>query len=997
MKLKLLLCYILAATAFCFAASDEDGDEEAMEIVSDPIEAMGRAPRAVAKKVSTAGMVVAPNIGGSDPYAKSSQIGQSLPVIVGDPYAKGMAKVDIPHGDPYAFIGAPTAASKRNKTPVKETSSARAAQVAPLAVAEKKEVKKKASTAHGSGDVSPAFASALFKPIQIEDPLTQEAQAAVLAIDKEVQSRENQLKLVAEEHLTSVKREISEQAAQLRQEADAAARALKSKTEGRVQALLETAEERIVRLNKEVAEESLRLKQEAAKKALSVIDEMELRAAERRLQERKRALAATFGIAETELGNTALIVKKPAETAAPVATVAPRFSPLKPSTLISTEEEHKQKVVAAVAASVSPEAPVHSALRVSAEWKNDLSRRFYQDMTSMKNIIVEAESPVETADFLKKFDEQNKWFDMTLRTTRAVTDESYNQLVAKQAQMSRLMQAQRTADDYLQKFTKNMLIDPVQLKKSRLTILYELNAKTQQRASHLDRSVRESALPDDEIKNLVKRTLSDVSQQFREIAAQFPDVELGGSATRKPQLSLAAVPLAAQQLEEELKEAKEQAAQTKQELETAQQQIASTQKEITQARSILEEERTAKNLLAKEKDGLQKDKEQLVRDKNDIKTTALNLLGTQTRTTMETELALTGARQDSAKLQGELVTAAAKNSTLQWQKRSLVGAVEQARKETMQVDLQRGEEVRRAQKTVRLVQRQAREQIKSLAEAGSKRELALTADLRQAHEKIGVLSAKQAKLAQDLEQQRRTTASLKQSLKVAQEVAGKAEARAELADRFVAENDTIVKRQAVLRKQAQERARITEELAQQTIDSINGFLSKERSSLAATRKQLADKEQRLVARAGALDEREEELEEQQDFLDVYREQLTRDRDMLEGLKLEARKVVEHSAALSESLSEDFVEMQQQIERELRSAQEATKRELSVAQQRLIQMQPATGTKNPRVPASRLAVAPVESDDEEGEKVAKPAIKAIMPGVKQLATKQLPARMPGLAA
>ena len=984
MKLKLLLYYVLVACTLCFAAAAAENatdDDDMPEIVFDSVEAMGGVPRKIVKKMSGNGSNQSFGMSSSsDPYAKTG-VAVKADIPTGDPYAKGATRVEVLHGDPYSSIGAPVVVKAIPAIPKIAAKKEKLVTLAP-----KKKVQpvvlaqKNASAAAIKKPFVPreklSLASALFRSMNPgNDALATEAQAAVEAIDGEIKARENQLKLAAEEHLYSVTREISVQAAQLREEADDAAKALKVSTEGRVQALLEIAEDRISKLNVKVAQESIELKKDAAAKALSLIDAMEQRAAEQRIQERKRTLATTFGLDEDAFNKEAKIIKKDRkkstkkEIAPVVAAVANAANDVSVLPLKAPGRNDVMVASSATQNSVQESGYGQMALRVSAEWKNDLSRRFYQDMTMMKNIILDAESPLEAQDFLKKFEDQNKWFDLTLRSTRLVTDDQYAQLVAKQAQMDRLMQSQRTADDYCQKFTKNMVLDQGMAKKMRLGVLYELNAKVQQRASHLDRTVRESSLPDEDVKQLVRRTLSDFSQQFSEIAAQFPDVEMGGALT-KPQLSIAAVPLMAQQLEQELNEVKADMEVNKQELVSTQQQLTATkeslvgmQESVQKTQEELDRERASKEELAGKNAG--------------IKTAALGFIDKQSLENNETELALTGVRQDSAVLKKELASVTAKNSILTEQKQSLVGAVEAARKETMNVDLLRNEDVNRAQQAVMVVQRQAREQIKSLKESGVKTELSLTADLRNAHERIAHLSTKQAWLVQELAQQRQVAVKLKSSIKVAQEAAGRAESLNDLAERSLSEKNTVMKRQVELRKQAEARVKITEELAQKTIDSINGFLKTERKVLA---------------------KREVKLDTQEDFLEAYREQLSKDREMLEGLKRETRKIVQHTAELSDTLSDDFMQMQEQIENELRQAHQETNRELRLAKNRLNDKQKSGNTGDSSSVMKTLATAAAQPDNddvEQPEKAAQPPVKAVMPGAKQFASKQVISRMPGL--
>lgn len=995
MKLKLLLCYALAFSTICLAADDEDADET-VEIVSNPIEAMGQAPRAVAKAVEQS--VGSNFVSGSDPYATMQQAAR-VDVPVGDPYAKNAPKVEFSIGDPYAYVGttASVALPKAMSVPLKKEKKRDSKE---KALAIKKSVNKKVETevAAKKSKKEPfvpreqsTFTAALFKSVGGDDSILTEAHAAVQAIDNEVKLRESKLKAVAEESLVSVKREITQQAEHLREQADAAAKALKSKTESQVQALLETAEDRIKRLNSAVVQESVKLKQDAAKKALVVIDEMEQRAALRRAEERKKALAVTFGLSESELeksnksksseshSTASKVGQLPATTVLVGGVNAAQSLPSRVNGIVDDKTSRaRQLSYASDDIAISKPSVLSSpAFRVSAEWKNDLSRRFYQDMATMKDIIVEAESPVEAQDFLKKFEAQNRWFDLTLRSTRQVTDDLYSQLVSKQTQMDRLMSSQRIADEYLSRFTKNMLMDPLQIKKMRLGILYELNARLQQRSSHLDRSVRESRLSDDEIKVLVKRTLSDTSQQFREIAAQFPDVEIGSGSMSKPQLSLAAVPLRTQQLEQELSEVRANTEATKQELTETQQQLAQAQKGLVETQETVKK---TSEVLEQER----QEKEKLAAQNANITAATIDLLGRQTREVVETELAMTGVRQDSAILKADLEKVAEQNSILKGQKNTLIREVENARKDSMSTALLSAQDVSRAKKEAIMIQKNAKSKIKLLKESGARTELGLTADLRQAHEKIAILGAKQTKLVKELELQRETTVKLKASLRQAQEQASRSGAQVALTERALKESSLTLQRQTQLREKAEKRAKVTEDLAQQTIDSINQFLKAER----ATIKQLAAHD-----RIDNDNELSDDLADQKSLLDEYRQQLVRDRDLLENLKRETRKVVQHSADLGESLSNDFFEMQEQIENELRQAHQETQKELLVAQKKFDKVSEKTSAQS-----TVRQLADRSSGNEGGVKAVRgPVKKAIMPGVKQLALKQQVARMPGLAA
>ncbi len=111
---------------------------------------------------------------------------------------------------------------------------------------------------------------------------------------------------------------------------------------------------------------------------------------------------------------------------------------------------------------------------VTSEWKNKISRDFYQNVSFLRDIIVSAESPQESRDFSNRFAEQSFWFDNTLRSTHFVYDPSYTSIVQKCSRLEDIVSAQKKAEAFLMKAINPLGLSRIESQKMRLSLLYNL-------------------------------------------------------------------------------------------------------------------------------------------------------------------------------------------------------------------------------------------------------------------------------------------------------------------------------------------------------------------------------------------------------------------------------------------------------------------------------------------------------------------------------------------
>ncbi|MFH1832522.1 MAG: hypothetical protein ABH827_07055 [bacterium] len=321
------------------------------------------------------------------------------------------------------------------------------------------------------------------------------------------------------------------------------------KTEKKLQAIHENVEEKIAQmrdqteqitsdLRKNIQIESFKLKKEAAVKTLDIIQDAQERALQLKNKAQREAIAKQFGQSDE-----------------------PETQELDES--IDTDYKYKQAPIMGLS---RHETKIHQDRQnniqsmspdmqnVSPEWKNEMSKQFYQNITFIKNIILSAETPQEREDYLKRFSDQNLWFDNTLRSTHQTSDAGYAQIANKHAILQKIVSAQKTADNYLAKMSKTVKLTPDLQKKTRLAALYEINALIQ------DPIFQNRNIPSDQITALVRKKLGEFSVIFRQRANILPDVIIEQHATKPTQV----VHLKVEKLEQEVGHIKQKLDKTKQ-------------------------------------------------------------------------------------------------------------------------------------------------------------------------------------------------------------------------------------------------------------------------------------------------------------------------------------------------------------------------------------------------------------------------------------------------
>lgn len=116
---------------------------------------------------------------------------------------------------------------------------------------------------------------------------------------------------------------------------------------------------------------------------------------------------------------------------------------------------------------------------VSPEWRQEMTDEFNANAQFMKSIIIEGEDPSQQLDFVRCFDEQDIWFDSTLRGTQSVNDKNYRQIIQKQDQLKAVTDAQKKGEELLFEATKKLGLNDHENKKLRLLLLYDIHAFAQ--------------------------------------------------------------------------------------------------------------------------------------------------------------------------------------------------------------------------------------------------------------------------------------------------------------------------------------------------------------------------------------------------------------------------------------------------------------------------------------------------------------------------------------
>lgn len=313
---------------------------------------------------------------------------------------------------------------------------------------------KRAGKKHKKAKVQPTLGtSSLLNPANSFDngvmtDLLQAAQVKAKELEEEVSERTKLLHQKAEERYQQMQEEVAQRTKEIQELAKRQSEELTNKFKEQAQ-----------QVQVEVQQTSTALRHQAAQQVVSLLNQAEEEAIKRKRQEEEEAIRRKREAEEEELARRR-------EERAQALTNKLEQSFEKPllsnSTLFGT-------------ASLSPLGA--SLTRVEKAWKDKTSQEFHNNMSLMKQIILEGESDTEAQDFMKRFARQSRWFDATISNTTYVCDEHYKEIVKRATRLRNVVQTQKSADRFLDNLAaeKNLTLD--EIKKVRLAVLYELNAQ----------------------------------------------------------------------------------------------------------------------------------------------------------------------------------------------------------------------------------------------------------------------------------------------------------------------------------------------------------------------------------------------------------------------------------------------------------------------------------------------------------------------------------------
>lgn len=108
-------------------------------------------------------------------------------------------------------------------------------------------------------------------------------------------------------------------------------------------------------------------------------------------------------------------------------------------------------------------------------WKESLQKSFDTNLSFLRAIIEQAESPTEVAEFSGYFDRLSSWFTTTLASLTLPTDPLYEQLNDKVQALARLAGIQKRAESTLNSMLVSSATVAEMLPRLRLALLYEIN------------------------------------------------------------------------------------------------------------------------------------------------------------------------------------------------------------------------------------------------------------------------------------------------------------------------------------------------------------------------------------------------------------------------------------------------------------------------------------------------------------------------------------------
>lgn len=262
-----------------------------------------------------------------------------------------------------------------------------------------------------------------------DDSIMRQTEHVLGQVEVQVKEQLDKLNNQAQRSIESIQAEMEQKAHEIRKESKAEAESVLQEAEETAQALLQKAQERAHEVAQEVNERAQLLKRDAVLQAVDLINQAEERAIKERQEKRKRSLLKKIEAIQTDQG--VIHYHEPIDV-----------TPLE-------------------------------------RWRKEMAYAFKNNNTFMQDIIVAGEEPMHVDDFLKRFKEQEHWFDKTLRGTQVEHDESYKKIVKKQSLLHSVVGAQRKADLVLLDVVRKLSLDEQSRKKIRLLILYELNAAIQ--------------------------------------------------------------------------------------------------------------------------------------------------------------------------------------------------------------------------------------------------------------------------------------------------------------------------------------------------------------------------------------------------------------------------------------------------------------------------------------------------------------------------------------
>lgn len=112
-------------------------------------------------------------------------------------------------------------------------------------------------------------------------------------------------------------------------------------------------------------------------------------------------------------------------------------------------------------------------------WKAPMREEFLQDLAYLQNIVVQGETPSQTAEFLCYFTNQTLWFDRMLELATNPTDAILHKLKQQKTMLNTIVGDQKETEKILQDRLKDMRLVSPRYTMLRLMILYEINSLIQ--------------------------------------------------------------------------------------------------------------------------------------------------------------------------------------------------------------------------------------------------------------------------------------------------------------------------------------------------------------------------------------------------------------------------------------------------------------------------------------------------------------------------------------